>query len=61
LGDTPHGNANRRILEGYRRWVRRHAREIAGFDTNTPTLTQLHLLSDDQIRAAARSMDPWAQ
>jgi hypothetical protein len=61
LGDTPHGDANRRILEGYRRWMRRHARDIAGFDRNQATLSQLHLLSDDQIRAAARSMDPWAR
>lgn len=59
--DTPHGNANRRVLEGFRRWMRSHRDEIAGFDPSRPTLTQLHLLTDDQIRAAARSIDPWAR
>ncbi len=61
LGDTPHGKANRRILEGYRAWMRRHRAEIAAFDAGHPTLTQLHLLSDAQIRAIAASLDPWAR
>lgn len=61
LGDTPHGAANRRILEGYRNWMRRHRREIAGFDRNQPALSQLHLLTDQQIIHIARSMDPWAR
>jgi hypothetical protein len=61
LDNTPHGRANRRFLEGYRRWMRRHAREIEGFDRAQPTLAQIHLLTDAQIRAAAQSMDPWAR
>jgi hypothetical protein len=61
ISDTPHGRANRRILQGYRAWMRRHRGEIAGFDRGQPTLAQLHLLTDDQIRAAARAMDPWAR
>ena len=58
---TPHGRANRRVLEGFRTWMRAHRSEIDGFNADVPTLAQLHLLSDDQIRAAARSMDPWAR
>lgn len=61
LSDTPHGNANRRILRGYRAWTRRHRDEIPGFDRNAPALSQLHLLSDAQIRTVARSLDPWAR
>jgi hypothetical protein len=61
IGDTPHGQANRRVLEGYRRWMRAHRTEIAGFDRNAPVLSQLDKLTDDQIVAAARSMDPWAR
>lgn len=61
INDTPHGQANRRVLEGFRAWMGAHRREIAGFDPNAPTLSQLGLLTDDQIRAAARSMDPWAR
>ena len=60
-GDTPHGRANRRVLQGYRDWVRSHRREIAGFDRTQPGLSQLHLLTDDQIRAVARRLDPWAR
>lgn len=56
-----HGYGNRRVLQGYRRWMRRHAGEIAAFDPRAPALSQLHLLTDDQIRAAARSLDPWAR
>lgn len=61
IDDSSHGQANRRILEGYRAWMRRHRSEIAGFDRNTPTLSQLDKLTDDQIVEAARSMDPWAR
>jgi hypothetical protein len=58
--DTGHGVGNRRVLEGYRRWMRAHRNEIAGFDRSQPTLSQLDKLTDEQIVAAARAMDPWA-
>jgi hypothetical protein len=61
INDTPHGIGNRRVLEGYRRWMRAHREEIAGFDRDAPTLSQLDKLTDAQIVAAARSMDPWAR
>jgi len=61
INDTPHGQGNRRVLEGYRRWMRAHRDEIAGFDRNQPTLSQLDKLTDEQIVAAASSMDPWAR
>jgi len=59
--DTGHGVGNRRVLEGYRRWMRAHRNEIAGFDRSQPTLSQLDKLTDEQIVAAARAMDPWAR
>lgn len=61
LGATPHGRANRRVLEGYRAWMRAHRAEIAGFDRDLPALAQLDRLTDDQIRAIAASLDPWAR
>jgi hypothetical protein len=61
FNDTPHGRGNQRVLEGYRRWMREHRDEIAGFDRSQPTLSQLDKLTDEQIVAAARSMDPWAR
>lgn len=60
INDTAHGVGNRRVLEGYRRWMRAHRSEIAGFDRSAPTLSQLDKLTGTQIVTAARSMDPWA-
>ena len=59
IGDpTPHGQANRRVLEGVLDWMTGHAREIAGFDPAVPVLLQLPLLTDGQLRAAFQSLDP---
>jgi hypothetical protein len=58
---TPHGQANKRALEGCVAWMRAHASGIAGLDAAGPLLPQLDKLSDDQLRAAFRSMDPMAQ
>lgn len=58
--DTPHGRANARILTAYAAWMRAHAEEIEGLDRTRPLLAQLDRLSDTQIRAVARGLDPWA-
>jgi len=61
VGDaTPHGQANARALRGLEAWMRRHAGEIRGLDPSLPLLPQATRLSDDQIRAAFRSLDPLA-
>ncbi len=61
INNSPHGVGNRRVLEGYRRWMRRNHGDIAGFDNGQPTLSQLDKLTDEQIVAIARSLDPWAR
>lgn len=62
IGDgTPHGRANRRIMQGLMRWMEAHRSEITGFDPTLPLLPQLRRLTDDQLRAAVRSMDPLAR
>jgi hypothetical protein len=38
-----------------------HRAEIAGLDATRPLLPQLDKLTDEQLRAAARSMDPYAK
>jgi hypothetical protein len=58
---SPHGKANRRIFEGLSAWMRTHAGEIAGLDVSKPLLAQFDRLTDEQIRAAFRSMDPLAR
>jgi hypothetical protein len=60
-GDTEHGRANARILAAYRDWMQSNAASIAGFDPAPPALSQLDKLSDAQIRAVARALDPDAR
>jgi hypothetical protein len=57
---SPHGIANGRIMKGFAEWMRAHSSEIAGFDASKPALPQLDKLTDDQMRAIARSLDPYA-
>lgn len=57
-GDSPHGIANEKLAEGLVRWMQVHKSEIAGLDSSLPLLPQLDRMSDEQIRTAAREMDP---
>lgn len=59
--DTAHGKANSRIMRAYGEWLAAHAAEVPGFDPSKPALAQLDRMTDDQIRAVARSLDPWAR
>lgn len=62
IGDsTPHGQANLRIMKGLVQWMSTHSKDIRGFDGSSPILPQLDKLTDDQLRAAFRSMDPLAR
>lgn len=58
--DSPHGRANLRIVKGLATWMENHTEDIEGLDRSLPLLPQLDLLTDDQIRDAARSLDPLA-
>jgi hypothetical protein len=58
IGPNGHGDANLRITLGLVAWMESHAAEIKNLDTSPPLLPQLDLLSDDQLGAAARWLDP---
>lgn len=60
-GGSGHGRANERLLREYAAWISAHAAEVAGFDPGRPALVQIDKLTDDQIRAIARSLDPIAR
>jgi hypothetical protein len=60
-GDSAHGKANARVLQGYVDWMSTHTAEIAGYDPKRPPLVQIDRLSDGQLRAVARSLDPIAR
>ena len=58
LGDsTPHGQGNLRIVKGVLAWMEAHRAELQGFDPRRPTLPQLDLLTDEQLRRAVCAMD----
>jgi hypothetical protein len=56
--DTPHGQGQLKLMKGILFWMEAHAAEIHAFDGKRPTLPQLDLLTDEQLRRAIRSMDP---
>ncbi len=56
--DTAHGTANLRIVKAMVEWMDQHRQEIQGFDHDRPLLLQFELLTQDQIRSAARAVDP---
>lgn len=61
LGDkTPHGQADLRFAKGIFGWLQANASSVKGLNSSAPLLPQLPLLSNDQLRLAARSLDPLA-
>jgi hypothetical protein len=58
---SAHGKADERLLRAYSEWMRGHPAEIAGYDPRRPALAQLDKLSDTQLRAVARALDPIAK
>jgi hypothetical protein len=59
-GSSGHGKADERVLEAYAAWIRKNSQQIVGYDPALPALVQLDKLSDDQLRAIARELDPIA-
>jgi hypothetical protein len=59
-GPSTHGIANAQVLEGVEAWMREHAAGLAALDRSAPLLPQLDRLSDGELRAAFRSLDPLA-
>jgi hypothetical protein len=56
-----HGKANEKVLRAYVEWMRTNSGRIDGFDPALPLLVQVDRLTDEQIRAVARSYDPIAR
>jgi hypothetical protein len=56
--ETPHGIADARFLRGLLDWMRKQT--LSGAASDTPLVLRIPELSDEQIRDAARSLDPFA-
>ena len=55
---TGHGIANAWVLRAYADWIAANRQAVAGYDPARPAATQIDRLSDAQIRAIARTLDP---
>jgi hypothetical protein len=55
------GLANERIMKGLAAWMEARAAESSTPDPSRPLLPQFDRLTDEQMREAFRSMDPWAK
>jgi hypothetical protein len=53
-----HTGADAKIVTEYYNWMNTHKNEIKGLDTKRPLLCQVDLLTEDQIRNIARTLDP---
>ena len=58
---SPHGKATEQLSRELAAWMAKNADAIAGLDRTVALLPQLDRLTDEQLRAAARSLDPYAQ
>jgi len=56
---SPHGQADTRIMKVLVDWMENPRTEIPGLDAQRALLPQLDKLTDEQIRTAVRSVDPW--
>ncbi|HUP60591.1 MAG TPA: hypothetical protein VNA69_09260 [Thermoanaerobaculia bacterium] len=60
-GDSPHGKANELLAKGLVAWMEANRAAIRGLDPSLPMLPQADKLTDEQIKAAIRSLDPMAE
>lgn len=55
--DTPHGRANLKFAEGAVAWMKAHEEDIEGLDPSRPHFPQMDLLTGEQLKEVARSVD----
>lgn len=60
-GESSHGKGTEHLARGLVKWMEAHRAEIAGLDASRAMLPQIDKLTDEQIRAAVRSLDPLAK
>lgn len=58
--DSGSGEAGGEIMRGLVQWMKAHSGEIKALDLDRPLLPQADRLTNDQVFAAFRSMDPLA-
>ncbi len=59
INNTPHGLANKKLLELIANWMEQNKEKIKGFDASKPTLPQLDLLTNKQLKRIIESIEPF--
>ena len=59
INNTPHGLANKKLLKIISDWMEQNKDEIKSFDKNRPTLPQMDLLTNKQIRDIIEFVEPF--
>jgi len=59
INNTPHGLANKKLLELIANWMEQNEEKIKGFDATKPTLPQLDLLTNKQLKKIIESIEPF--
>ena len=59
-GEGTHSKANGKLATEIAAWMEKHRGEIAGYDATLPPMPQIDKLTDEQIRAVVRGLDPLA-
>ena len=57
-GDNGHNKANKRIVDVAVEWINEHKEAISGFNKDRSAFSQLHLLTNDQIKKCFSEADP---
>jgi hypothetical protein len=57
-GEGTHGKANEHLARGLVAWMDANRARIAGYDPTLPPFPQVDKLTDEQMRAAVRGLDP---
>jgi len=59
INKTPHGLANKKLLELILNWMEQNKEKIKGFDKTRATLPQLDLLTNKQLKRILESREPF--
>ena len=54
-----HGLANEWIIDTAEEWIKNNSNNISGFDQNRSLISQLYLLTNEQIKECYREVDPF--
>lgn len=59
INKTPHGMANKKLLGLILKWMEQNKEKINGFDKTRPTLPQIDLLTNNQLKEIIESLEPF--